>query len=220
MTVRRDHVPHDHVGSRRELTGYNAGYRLTVLGWNGGNDFNLSCADYADSAADPAHSASISAGIYAYDPFLNSPAAGATVSVQPTGPATSVALTPTGFANPTRDTWGAMGVFGQDFDYALVSAKTDASGNNLPCVIANGQACVDKLFFGDFGSGLAGKLQADNSAITPPAAAARGKSTTGFGCAPTADQYGSARFTAQVSVKQVNNVTATTPFTGLFAPGK
>lgn len=182
-------------------------------------NFTLPCADYTDSAG-AGHSPSIFANVYAYDSFLNSPAAGTTFTSQTLGPATTITITAIGFPSPTLDNSGAMGVFGQDFDYAQVSAKTDASGNNLPCVIANGQACIDKLFFYQFSTSLAGVLAADNSATTPVAAASKGASTTGFGCAPTADQYGSRVFDAQVTVRQSNNVSSSAILTGLFAPGK
>ena len=162
------------------------------------------CADYKDAFV-ASHSSIVTAPIFVYDRWLNTPTAGFTVSV---GTSSASALTPTGVGLPSvaLETFGSM-----DFDWVRVSA----ADNTKQCAIANGAACVERIAFHGFSRGAVGSLRVQNTTTKPTSPA----STTGTGCAPGADQFGSTSFQVPVIVNGAHGVITGRTYTGLYAPG-
>jgi len=162
------------------------------------------CADYKDAFV-ASHSSIVTAPIFVYDRWLNTPSAGFTVSV---GTSSASALTPTGVGLPSvaLETFGSM-----DFDWVRVSA----ADNTKQCAIANGAACVERIAFHGFSRGAVGSLRVQNTTTKPTSPA----STTGTGCAPGADQFGSTSFQVPVIVNGAHGVITGRTYTGLYAPG-
>jgi len=162
------------------------------------------CADYKDAFV-ANHSSTVTAPIFVSDRWLNTPSAGFSTSI---GNPSSSALTTTGLSLPGTplETFGSM-----DFDWVRVSALV----NTKACDIANGAACVERLAFHFFSAGGGGILVVQNTTAKPTAPA----STTGTGCAPGPDQFGSKSFQVPVTVTNANGVSSTRAFKGLFAPG-
>jgi hypothetical protein len=180
------------------------------------SDFSFPCADYADAAFNAAHSASVSAGIYAYDRWLNLPGAGTSLATG-TSSASKVQATGFGLDGVALESWGSMGSFGIDFDWVRVAAA--GPNKDQACDIANGQACVEKLVFHDFADGNVGFVLATNSTTLPVASTTVVASDTGFGCAPNQDLYGAGTFFVPVSVKQAHGITVTSTLAGQYARG-
>jgi hypothetical protein len=132
--------------------------------------FTPSCADFADAPVSASHNSLITAPVYIYDNWYNTPAGGSSYTygfIDSLLPFTSVGQ---GFvAEP--ESYGAMGALGVDFDYRAVSAKGGA------CNTSNGPACVLKLSFLDFDPGYRGTLVFQNKN--------KGTATVPLGC-PTA----------------------------------
>ena len=162
------------------------------------------CADYKDAIA-ANHSSIVTAPILVYDRWLNTPSAGFAVTV---GSASSAALTAAGvgLAGTALETFGSM-----DFDWLRVSA----ADNTKQCAIANGAACVQRVAFHGFSLGGAGSLTVENSTTKPVTPA----STTGTGCAPNPDQFGSRSFQVPVTVSNAHGVVTGRAYKGLYAPG-
>jgi hypothetical protein len=180
-----------------------------------GSDFTLPCADYTNASLPGVHESLIAAPVYVYDSWLNIPNAGTFVDL---GDVTTDKVKPKAFGLATYlESWGSMGVLGFTFDYVRVAAAGPNAGQ--ACTIANGQACVEKLLFRVFDDGLAGSVAVQNQVKAPDSTASRGVSTTGFGCAPNADQYGTGGFLLNVNVHNANNTMATTAYAGQFAQG-
>jgi hypothetical protein len=175
-------------------------------------DFNLSCADYSDVASDPNHETSITAVVYEYDHWLNMPAAGTTTTVGAPS-AAALKLDKFGFG-PWYESWGSMGVLGFDFDWVRVSA----ADNTQPCSAAT-SPCVEKLVFRRFLDGFAGTIMVTNTLKTPTASDPLGASSTGFGCAPTPDQYGTAGFLVPIDVLNAHAVDVGSTVSGTYARG-
>jgi hypothetical protein len=140
-----------------------------------------SCADYVDAPnKDGLHSSVISAPIYVYDKWGNTPTAGTSYRIDPTSflgalgdvtVNTNLALIG---AKPEPENFGAFGVPGEGFTYGAVSAVTGG-----PCTTANGTQCVFNIHFNSFDEGLRGTMVISNTTS--------GSSTTGTpyaGCAP------------------------------------
>lgn len=163
-----------------------------------------SCADYKDAFV-AGHTSTIFANIFVYDRWLNIPSAGFSVSV---GSSSSSLLTAAGLGLPAAalESFGSM-----DFDWVRVSALD----NTKACAIANGSACVERIAFHGFDSGFEGTLSVKNTQTTPKTPA----STTGTGCAPNPDQFGSTGFQVPVTVTNPHGVITTRTYSGLFAPG-
>jgi hypothetical protein len=177
-------------------------------------DFNLSCADYSDAASNANHQSTITATVYEYDHWLNMPCAGTTTSVGASN-ASALKVDLFGLGAPWFESWGAMGVQGFDFDWVRVSA----ADNTQPCSAAT-SPCIETLVFRGFLDGFVGAITMTSSVKTPVAADPLGASTTGFGCAPTPDQYGTAGFLLPVDVLNAHAVDASSILSGTYARGK
>ena len=151
-----------------------------------------------------------------YDRWLNLPGAGTKVSA---GASTADKVTAKGFGLDAvaLESFGSMGTLGVNFDWVRVAAAGPNQGQ--ACDIANGQACVEKLLFHDFSDGAVGFVLASNSTKLPVASATVAASTTKFGCAPSADQYGAASFLVPVQVDNAHGVTVVSTFGGTYARG-
>ncbi|HEX9602962.1 MAG TPA: Ig-like domain-containing protein [Myxococcales bacterium] len=171
------------------------------------------CAEYADAAFNASHSSSISAPVFAYDRWLNLPAAGTSSSM---GSPTSSKLTTTGFGFGTLlESWGSMGVLGFDFDWVRVSA----ADNTLACSAAT-SPCIEKLVFGNFVAPAIGSILITNTTTVPTASDPLGAGS--FGCPPNPpllDSYGNASFLIDVTVTNAHGVKATTLLAGRYARG-
>jgi hypothetical protein len=177
------------------------------------SDFTLACADYADATVNASHNSVITAVVYVYDHWLNLPSAGATTTIgSPT--VSGLKVDSFGFSTGTLETWGSMGVLGFDFDWVRVSAA-----NNLqPCSAAT-SPCIEQLVFGTFSDGFAGIVNVSNPAKTPLASDPKGVSSTGFGCAPTPDQYGVGSFLLPIDVVNAHSITVGGLLGGKYAKG-
>jgi hypothetical protein len=174
------------------------------------SDFTPGCADYSD-AIGVGHQALITAPVYVYDHWLNLPSGGTTVKA---GSTSKQAITAAYFGpGALLESWGSMGTLGIDFDWVRVAASGPNAGKE--CNIANGQACVEKLLFRDFADGGVGQVTALNGVTAPTTPA----STTGYGCAPNQDQFGSLSFLLDIDVGNLNGVTVSSIFTGTYAHG-
>jgi hypothetical protein len=178
-------------------------------------DFTLPCADYADTSG-AGHDSLITAPVYVYDTWLNVPPAGTSAGV---GSANTSLIQATGFGlgGSAFEAWGSMGVLGFDFVYQRVAAAGPNAGK--ACSIGNGQACVEKLLFQNFSDGFAGLVAVQNGVKVPATSAKQGASSTGFGCAPNADQYGFANFILGIVVNNAHGVSITSAYRGQFAHG-
>ncbi len=136
---------------------------------------------------------------------MNTPSAGFSVSVG-SASGTGLSATALGLPGTALETFGSM-----DFDWVRVSA----ANNTKACDIANGTACVEKLVFRGFSLGGAGSMTVANSTLKP----ANPVSTTGTGCAPGPDQFGSRSFQVNVTVTNAHSVITTRSYKGLYAPG-
>ncbi|TMA18324.1 MAG: hypothetical protein E6J62_20585 [Deltaproteobacteria bacterium] len=76
---------------------------------------------------------------------------------------------------------------------------------------------MEKLLFHNFSDGFAGFVLATNAKTKPVAPAAA--STTGFGCAPTQDQYGAGAFLVPVDVSGAHGTKLTSTLAGTYARG-
>jgi hypothetical protein len=182
-----------------------AGAAQPALDFTGaGSPTSPACADYKDAFV-ASHSPTVTAPIYVYDRWFNTPSAGFAVSVG--SPSASV-LNASGVALPgtTLETFGSI-----DFDWVRVSAVDKTK----QCAIANGAACVERIAFRGFSGGGAGSLRVQNGTVKPTSPV----STTGTGCAPGPDQFGSTGFQVPVSVTNAHGVTTIRFYAGLYAPG-
>ncbi len=121
----------------------------------GATDFaapSLSCADYKDAFV-AGHSSTITAPIFVYDRWLNTPSAGFVASVG-SASASALNVAGVGLAGTALESFGSM-----DFDWVRVSA----ADNTKQCAIANGAACVEKIAFHGFSAGGAGSLRVQNT---------------------------------------------------------
>jgi len=188
------------------------------------SDFSFACADYADAdftdfsvTYGPLHYAKTSVDVYAYDRWLNAPSAGTKLSL---GSASVSNINGSSFGfDAMLETWGSMGTLGLDFGWVRVSENSP----NLPCDVANGDACIEQLRFGNFSDGAAGTVVVTNTATLPkpPTYTA---SDTGYGCddsdgTPRADKYGFKTFRLPVVVTSPNGVTSLTTLQGQYARG-
>jgi len=179
---------------------------------NGGTPTSTDCADYKDAAFNTAHSATVSAVVYAYDDWLNLPAAGTTSSM---GTASVDKLTPKSFGfGALLESWGAMGILGSGFDWVRVSA----ADNTLACSAAT-SPCVEKLVFRNFVAPAIGSILITNETTRPTASDPLGAGS--FGCPPPTppDAYGFAGFFIDVTVNNAHSVAATTLLSGRYARG-
>jgi len=172
------------------------------------------CAEYADAASTTNHSSSVSATVYAYDRWLNLPAAGTSSSV---GSPTSAKLKVTAFGfGSLLESWGSMGVLGVDFDWVRVSA----ANNTLGCSAAT-SPCIEKLVFGSFVAPAIGSILITNTTTKPTASDPLGAGT--LGCPPAGtgvpDAYGNVSFLIDVTVTSAHSVKATTLLGGKYALG-
>jgi hypothetical protein len=136
--------------------------------------FSPPCAEFGSAPFKSGHSSIITAPVYVYDNWFNTPPAGYTYQAAYIDSITAIPLSQRGFvAEP--ENFGAMGALGVDFDYRAVSAKTGTA-----CTIDNGPACVLNLSFYDFDDGYRGTLVFQNTLATGAADAFV------YGC-PTAD---------------------------------
>ncbi|HWE24964.1 MAG TPA: hypothetical protein VG496_13580, partial [Myxococcales bacterium] len=144
--------------------------------------------------------------------WLNFPSAGTTTTVG--APSAAVLTLNTFGLGTTFENWGAMGVQGSDFDWVRVSA----ADNTQPCSVAT-SPCIEKLVFRNFFDGFAGSVTATSTVKTPTASDPQGASNTGFGCAPTPDQYGMAGFLIPIDVMNAHSVDAGSIISGTYARG-
>jgi hypothetical protein len=162
------------------------------------------CADYKDAFV-LNHSSTVTAPIYVYDRWFNTPPAGFTLSV---GSPSASALSASGVGLPgvALETFGSI-----DFDWVRVSAVDKTK----QCAIANGAACVERIAFRGFSTGAAGSLRVQNGTVKPTSPV----STTGTGCDPGKDQFGFVQFQVPVSVTNAHGVIPIRFYAGLYAPG-
>ncbi len=113
-----------------------------------------SCVDYQDAPdLDGQHSSHISAPIYVYDQWGNTPTVGTTIAVESNdflgglGPFPS--FTELFGEKPEPENFGAFGAIGEGFSYGAVSSVTGG-----PCTVENGTQCVYNLHFNTFDLGL------------------------------------------------------------------
>jgi hypothetical protein len=121
-----------------------------------------SCADYLDAPNnDGLHSSSISAPVYVYDQWGNTPVAGTHYEVLPSSLSGALlTLDDATLANtfPQAETFGAFGSLGEGFTYGAVSAA-----NGGPCTTGNGTQCVFNMHFNSFDLGLRGTVNIINN---------------------------------------------------------
>jgi len=175
------------------------------------SDFTFACADYVDVASDPNHASTITSTVYAYDHWLNLPAAGTSPAVGGAS-VSELKLSSFGF-DPLLESWGAMGVLGFGFDWVRVSA----ADNTLGCSAAT-SPCIEKLVFRSFDTPPIGSVLISNTVKTPVASDPLGAGT--FGCDPGHDAYGFAGFVVDVSVTNAHAVKTGTLLGGTYARGK
>jgi hypothetical protein len=129
------------------------------------------CLDYTDNNNLAAFGSIVSAAFV--DQWLNPPGPGTTFSIlSPVSGQSGLKLTLLGNSSPALDGWGAMGVLHVNFDWIQV-AGSDAVAGNTACTLANTTtgACVQKLVFYNWDSGLRTTAEIDNTNKTPPAPA-------------------------------------------------
>lgn len=168
-----------------------------------------SCLDYTDNSLKSPSGTVVTAAFL--DQWLNVPALGTAYTVlTPVSAQPGLKVTLLNNSSPQLDEWGAMGVFHANFDWIQV-AGSDAVNGNTACTLANTAtgACVQKLVFYNFDSGVRTVAEIDNGNKTPAAAA------PGHACGtPTAGTQ-VATFTVQATSTQ-NGTTLTGSTSGTF----
>jgi hypothetical protein len=170
------------------------------------------CLDYLGNDAKNPTGTVVSAAFF--DQWLNPPGPGTTFAINPPLSAQSgLKLTILGNSSPELDGWGAMGLLHVSFDWIQVAGSDPVNGNTA-CTVANtpSGACVQKLVFYNWDSGLRTTAQIDNGNKTPATVAA----PPGHACGltPTAGTQ-VAGYTVQASSSQ-NGTTLTGSASGTF----
>jgi hypothetical protein len=176
------------------------------------------CADYIDSAITAAHDPQVSALIYVYDAWFNSPPFGTTYEVITGLDLQAEKDGKTNLLGSSTD-GESLGSIGLDYRAYAVNATP-----GLPCSTANGTSCQLGVTFTGFNSGLHSTLVFQNSvkrpAIDPvPAAPPLNYS---YGCPPAdaGNPYNPRPFTTGVLVSNPNAGSAHPGyFTGSYATG-
>ena len=168
-----------------------------------------SCLDYTDNSLKSPSGTVVTAAFL--DQWLNVPALGTTYTVlTPVSGQPGLKVTILNNSSPQLDEWGAMGVLHSTFDWIQV-AGSDAVNGNTACTLANTTtgACVQKLVFYSWDSGVRTVAEIDNGNKTPTAAA------PGHACGtPTAGTQ-VATFTVQAT-STLNGTTWTGSTSGTF----
>jgi hypothetical protein len=157
------------------FTGSGAASAVPAGGPAPASDFAFPCADFADSVRDGAHSPVISANVFVYDSWLNTPAGHTSYVAYDVQGGTTNPIASVGLFDES-ESWGSMGQLGLDFQYIAVSAGAQP----IACNIANGPACIDKLLFQNWDTGFRGQLLFRNRSTLPVGSAP----LTDHGCAP------------------------------------